>query len=31
MFAQFVSDKKLGREELERMKKLLADRIKEET
>lgn len=30
MFAQFVSDKKLGREELERMKKLLADRLKEE-
>lgn len=30
MFAQFVSDKKLGREELERMKTLLADRLKEE-
>mgnify|MGYP001080334694 CR=1 FL=1 len=31
MFAQFVSDKKLGREELERMRRLLADRLKEES
>ena len=30
MFAQFVSDRHLGREELERMRKLLADRLKEE-
>jgi len=26
-----VSDKKLGREELERMRRLLADRLKEES
>ncbi|MEP6618821.1 MAG: BlaI/MecI/CopY family transcriptional regulator [bacterium] len=31
MFAQFVSDKRLSREELERMKQLLADRLEEET
>jgi len=31
MFAQLVSDRKLGREELERMRRLLADRLKEET
>ena len=31
MFAQFVSDKKLSREELERMRGLLAERIKEES
>jgi predicted transcriptional regulator len=30
MFAQFVSDRKLGREELERMRRLLAERLKEE-
>ena len=30
MFAQFVSDKKLGRAELEGMRKLLADRLEEE-
>jgi predicted transcriptional regulator len=30
MFAQLVSDKKLSREELERMRGLLADRIEEE-
>lgn len=30
MFAQFVSDRKLSREELERMRILLADRIEEE-
>ena len=30
MFAQMVSDRKLGREELERMRRLLADRLKEE-
>ena len=30
MFAQLVSDRKLGREELERMRRLLADRLKEE-
>ena len=30
MFAQFVSDKKLSREELERMRGLLADRLEEE-
>ncbi len=29
MFAQMVSDRKLGREELERMRRLLADRLKE--
>jgi len=29
MFAQFVSDKKLSREELERMRGLLADRLEE--
>ena len=31
MFAQFVSDKKLGRDELERMRRLLAERLKEES
>jgi len=31
MFAQFVSDRKLKREELERMRCLLADRLKEES
>ncbi|MFI5257314.1 MAG: BlaI/MecI/CopY family transcriptional regulator [Gemmatimonadales bacterium] len=31
MFAQLVSDRKLGRAELERMRRLLADRLKEET
>lgn len=31
MFAQMVSDRKLGREELERMRRLLSDRLKEET
>jgi predicted transcriptional regulator len=31
MFAQLVSDRKLGREELERMRRLLADRLKEES
>ncbi|HEY5439964.1 MAG TPA: BlaI/MecI/CopY family transcriptional regulator [Gemmatimonadaceae bacterium] len=30
MFAQFVSDKKLSREELERMRGLLAERLEEE-
>ena len=30
MFAQFVSDRKLGREELERMRRLLAERLDEE-
>jgi BlaI family penicillinase repressor len=30
MFAQFVSDRKLKREELERMRRLLADRLDEE-
>lgn len=30
MFAQLVSDKKLGRDELERMRALLAKRLKEE-
>src|SRR3954468_3268943 len=30
MFAQFVADRGLGREELERMRRLLADRLKEE-
>jgi BlaI family penicillinase repressor len=30
MFAQFVSDRKLKREELERMRRLLADRLEEE-
>src|SRR3954470_9532845 len=30
MFAQFVSDRKLSREELERMRRLLAERLKEE-
>jgi hypothetical protein len=30
MFAQFVSDRKLGREELERMRRLLSDRLDEE-
>ena len=30
MFAQFVSDKKLNREELERMRGLLAERLEEE-
>lgn len=29
MFAQFVSDRRLSREELERMRSLLADRIEE--
>jgi predicted transcriptional regulator len=29
MFAQMVSDRKLGREELERMRRLLTDRLKE--
>src|SRR5919106_4534092 len=31
MFAQFVSDRKLGRDELERMRRLLAERLKEES
>jgi len=31
MFAQFVSDKKLSREELERMRGLLAERLEEES
>jgi BlaI family transcriptional regulator, penicillinase repressor len=31
MFAQLVSDRKLGREELERMRRLLAERLKEES
>ena len=30
MFAQLVADRGLGREELERMRRLLADRLKEE-
>ena len=30
MFAQMVSDRKLGREELERMRRLLADRLEAE-
>jgi predicted transcriptional regulator len=30
MFAQFVADRRLSREELERMRRLLADRLKEE-
>ena len=30
MFAQIVSDRKLGREELERMRRLLAERIRED-
>lgn len=30
MFAQIVSDRKLGREELERMRRLLAERLKED-
>ena len=30
MFAQMVSDRKLSRSELERMRRLLADRLKEE-
>ena len=30
MFAQFVADRDLSREELERMRRLLADRLKEE-
>ena len=30
MFAQMVSDRKLGREELERMRRLLSERLKEE-
>jgi predicted transcriptional regulator len=30
MFAQFVSDRGLGREELERMRRMLAERLKEE-
>lgn len=30
MFAQLVNDRKLGRDELERMRRLLADRLKEE-
>ena len=31
MFAQFVSDRKLKREELERMRRLLAERLREES
>src|SRR5919107_3077280 len=31
MFAQMVADKGLGREELEKMRRLLADRLKEES
>jgi BlaI family transcriptional regulator, penicillinase repressor len=31
LFAQLVSDRKLGREELERMRRLLAERLEEET
>jgi BlaI family penicillinase repressor len=31
MFAQLVSDRGLGRDELERMRRLLADRLKEES
>jgi BlaI family transcriptional regulator, penicillinase repressor len=30
MFAQIVSDRKLGREELERMRRLLAERLRED-
>jgi predicted transcriptional regulator len=30
MFAQFVADRRLSREELERMRRLLADRLKDE-
>jgi hypothetical protein len=30
MFAQLVSDRGLGREELERMRRLLAERLKDE-
>lgn len=30
MFAQMVADRKLGRDELERMRRLLADRLKED-
>ena len=30
MFAQMVSDRKLGREELERMRRLLAERLREQ-
>lgn len=30
MFAQFVADRGLGRQELERMRRLLAERLKEE-
>jgi BlaI family transcriptional regulator, penicillinase repressor len=30
MFAQFVADRKLSREELERMRRLLADRLRDE-
>ena len=30
MFAQMVADRKLGREELERMRRLLAERLKED-
>ncbi len=30
MFAQMVSDRKLGRDELERMRRLLAERLKED-
>lgn len=30
MFAQFVADEKLGRDELQRMRRLLADRLGEE-
>ena len=31
MFAQLVADRKLGRDELERMRRLLAERLKEES
>ena len=31
MFAQFVSDRKLNRDELERMRRLLADRLEDES
>jgi BlaI family transcriptional regulator, penicillinase repressor len=31
LFAQLVSDRRLGREELERMRRLLAERLKEES
>ncbi len=31
MFAQLVSDRKLKREELERMRRLLAERLEEES